>query len=244
MDINGDGHLDLVTGGFNSLTEIGNAPVYVMRGGEERLKFSISEYLKTVTDGFPLPMDEYPFCTKPCFADLNGDGLLDLIYGNRMGKFYCINGVKAEAGLSFSGTGKYLHYSDKSHVHIPAGYSSPHFVDWDADGDRDLLSGSKKGGVFYIENKGTANKPVWEKPEILLEPLSYSEKGGQLSPYLLAGKGSPTVPQYVTSVTTVDYNRDGKIDLVVGDHSTLHAELPNQELNTKDTGNIWIILKK
>ncbi len=242
MDIDGDNFLDLVSGGFNSTPSLGYAPVYVMKGGTDKLKYKTADHLHTVSGKVPLMNSAS--CTKPCFADLNNDGLLDLIYGDKRGRFFQFNGVKSKQGLSFSDEGKIIRFSDAKTLKLDAGYSSPHFTDWDGDGDLDLLSGSKKGGVFYFENEGTPEDALWAKPLVLLSPLEYSKTGGAASPYLIAGPDPAKTPQYVTCVTTVDYNQDAKLDLVIGDHSTLGEDYESKEFYTNDIGNVWVMLRK
>src|SRR5262245_40823247 len=93
------------------------------------------------TDGQPLIIPSKgeddiieSICTRPTAVDWDGDGKLDLVAGNFAGKFYLFKG---------KGEGKF----DPAPTRIEAGgkplevhfHGDPFFVDWDGDGDLDLL---------------------------------------------------------------------------------------------------------
>src|SRR5205823_377552 len=46
---------------------------------------------------------------------------------------------------------------------LPGAHSDPFLIDWDGDGDLDLISGCSDGGVYLAENKAGKGKP----PEFL-----------------------------------------------------------------------------
>jgi hypothetical protein len=51
------------------------------------------------------------------------------------------------------------------------GYTSPVLVDWDNDGDLDLIVGSSYDYFLYLENTGSARKPVFAAPRKLLHTV-------------------------------------------------------------------------
>jgi hypothetical protein len=77
---------------------------------------------------------------RPCVADVNGDGLLDLILAN-----YGRNGL-----LLNTGTGTFVDASERWGVAIDARYDTCALEDYDNDGRIDLyVNGTVTGGVSY-----------------------------------------------------------------------------------------------
>lgn len=74
-------------------------------------------------------------------------------------------------------------------------------VDWDADGDLDLLFGSFEGHVFLRANTGTARKPSFDAADIV-----QVEAGGK----------PIAVPTRHAMPVVADWDHDGRWDLVTG----------------------------
>ena len=107
----------------------------------------------------------------PTVADMDRDGDLDLIIGNKRGKLMYIENVAVEAGPFEMGDVLYPWFD------IDVGFSSvPTLVDLDEDGDLDLLVGEEKGNVNYFTNTGTKEVPVFKADET--DPDNFLNFGG------------------------------------------------------------------
>ena len=99
---------------------------------------------------------------------------------------------------------------------IAGAHSDPFVIDWDGDGDLDLLSGSSDGGVQWAENRAGKGKPPDLEPfRPLIKPGPQVEYGQILREEDLTG------PARRHAVWVDDVNGDGKLDLLVGDSATL-----------------------
>ncbi|MCX6151526.1 MAG: FG-GAP-like repeat-containing protein [Ignavibacteriales bacterium] len=176
-DLNNDGKLDLLLGrdlsSFVYFTGTGN---------------SAAPWQK-VTNIFNV-VEATSYWKNPYLCDLDGDGDLDLIYGNADGKliFYKNTGTANTAKLQ-------LDPSYFAAIQIPVGGSTVSFTDFDNDGDFDILSGNKSGKFYYLENSGNKYQPHFQ-----FKSVSFSTLTG----------GSYNKPVFV------DINTDGNIDIVAG----------------------------
>lgn len=166
-------------------------------------------------------------CTRPTAVDWDADGDLDLVVGNFPGSFYIFTG---------EGKGRFLPkaqviMSGNSPLKIDGAHSDPFIVDWDKDGDIDLLSGSSNGGVHWAENvAGPGKPPVLNSFRTLIEKRPPVEYGQPLSEEQLSG------PVSATRIWIDDVNSDGKFDVLVGDNVTLISVakgITNEEFNKK-----------
>jgi hypothetical protein len=216
VDIDGDGRRDILSGSY-SREDKDMAGLFQVLYGEPDGKFRKAEALKG-TDGEPLiiPHDEETdieaICTRPFAVDWDGDGHLDLVVGNFSGTFYWFRG---EGKGAFRPKPKVIN-AGKKPLRIDGHHSDPFAIDWDGDGDLDLLSGSGAGGVQWAENVAGAGKLPRLRPfQMLIKPGSSAEHGEYLSEDDLTG------PATSTRVWVADVNGDGKLDLLVGDSVTL-----------------------
>jgi len=215
VDIDGDGHRDILSGSY-SRTEKAMAGLFQVLYGKPNRTFRIAEVL-TGTDGEPLiiPLNGQPrtenICTRPFAVDWNGDRHLDLVVGNFSGTFYWFRG---------EGKGKFAPIPEPikaatQPLRIEGHHSDPFVVDWDRDGDLDVLSGSADGGVQWAENiAGKRKLPKLRPFQVLIKP-------GRRIEHAPINENELTGPTTSTRVWGDDVNGDGKLDLLVGDSVTL-----------------------
>ncbi|MCI0747086.1 MAG: VCBS repeat-containing protein [Verrucomicrobia subdivision 3 bacterium] len=217
MDLNNDGHRDILSGSYSRM-QGSMAGLFQVLWGEAGGKFKEATVLNG-TDKEPLiiPIKSKSeqienICTRPTTVDWNGDGKLDLVVGTFAGSFYVFTG---------EGNGKFTPKPEplmtgKKRLKIKGHHGDPFIVDWDGDGDLDLLSGSSEGGVQWAENTGAPGKtPVLKEFETVIKPGRTFETGQLVSEQEL------TEPASSTRVWVDDVNGDGKLDILVGDDVTL-----------------------
>jgi hypothetical protein len=216
VDIDGDGRRDILSGSYAS-DSAERAGLFQVLYGEPGGKFRKAEVLKG-TDGEPLSIPyngrtrSEDICTRPFAVDWDGDGHLDLVVGNSAGTFYWFRG---KAKGAFRPTPEAIQAGDEP-LRIKGRHSDPFAIDWDGDGDLDLLSGSSDGGVHWSENISGAGKlPVLREFQVLIEPGGSSEDGESLTEDDLKG------PANSTRVWVADVNGDRKLDVLVGDSVTV-----------------------
>ncbi|MCX7049041.1 MAG: FG-GAP-like repeat-containing protein [Candidatus Sumerlaeota bacterium] len=179
VDIDGDGDLDLFVGQKQGmpmfLRNDGTAGVAGMTFIAQNLDFtSLSAQYST-----------------PAFADLNGDGLPDLIMGDSLsGAILYFQNIGTAAAPAWQDTPTILASFTPGHRLRPA------LVDIDGDGDLDLFVGKEDGTISFYLNEGGPQIPLWTLITFLYEGIS------------VAGAASPAF---------CDMDGDGAYDLFVGD---------------------------
>ncbi|MBK8976919.1 MAG: VCBS repeat-containing protein [Planctomycetes bacterium] len=153
-------------------------------------------------------------CTRPFAIDWDGDGDLDLVVGNFRGTFHLFRG---EGQGRFAPRSEAILCNGKP-LQIDGAHGDPFCVDWDGDGDLDLLSGSSQGGVRWAQNVGDGTgEPVLRPFATLIEARPAQSDAGLLAEAQLAEA------QEDTRVWVADVDGDGKLDILVGDTVTLGA---------------------
>jgi hypothetical protein len=217
VDIDGDGHPDILSGSYSRMDK-DMAGLFQVLHGKGDGTFRKAEVLKG-TDGQPLiiPADNdsqltEKICTRPFAVDWDGDGHLDLVVGNFAGTFYWFKG---------QGKGRFLPKPELikaggAPLKLPGAHGDPFVIDLDGDGSLDLVSGCSDGGVYWARNRaGKGRVPDLEPFRPLIKP------GPPVKPGQPLREGDLKGPTHATRVWVADVNSDGKLDLLVGDCVTL-----------------------
>ena len=188
--------------------------------GQSDNKFKSAAVL-TGTDNKPLIIpiegDQYQtenICTRPVAVDWDGDEDLDLVVGNFAGSFYLFTG---EGKGNFNPEPVLIKTPDNKPLKVPGMHSDPFVIDWDGDGDLDLLSGSNAGGVYWAENTAAKGhkRPLFKGFELLIKTQ------GRVSSNSFLREEDITGPTVSTRIWVDDVNSDGKLDILVGDRVSL-----------------------
>lgn len=214
-DLNADGHDDIITATFEGTS-------FILYGSDEgwqepeHLKDSqgrnlvLSLYYDFDEDQYdnaerspPGEQHEEDHCVSTTAMDWDNDGDLDLLLGAKEGRLYLRKNIGSKKKPVFADENLLLQAVDKE-LMIPGGLTAAQPFDWDLDGDLDLICGSFQGGVYFVENTAKRGKPVaLAKPRKMLD--GNIDLGGE-EPY--ASKDWYATP--------LDYDKDGKLDLLVG----------------------------
>ena len=195
-DLDGDGDLDATVGWFwgdlryYENTGTAAAPVFVQQTGAAN----------------PFDGIDVGFCSSPTFADVDGDGDLDLVVGSTAGTLsYFENTGSAAAPVFVERTGLDNPFSSVG----VGGYSTPAFADLDGDGDLDLVVGDNAGNFAYRENTGSATVP------------QFVAVTGAANPFDGIDIGTYSAP------TFADIDGDGDLDVITGTSSAIIYYLEN-----------------
>jgi hypothetical protein len=227
VDLNADGHVDYLTATFDGSPHVawGSAagfgkPEHLKDAQGERIVISYiwdfdqkkhTEVGRSMPDGQAVKER----CISALAFDWDADGDHDLLLGSyENGHLYRQMNEGSNSAPAFTGKNLPVMAGDKPWA-IPAKMTAPRLVDWDGDGDMDLIAGSfgdsygaggEGGAVYLATNRGKPGQPDFGPLEVLIEP---SPKGGK----------APVRPDAGLYADAADVDGDGDLDLVVGGYS-------------------------
>lgn len=215
-DFDGDGDLDLLCGEFlDGFTYFENI------GTRHRPQYAAGQRVMQ-KDGSPLTMDLEMIV--PIAFDWDKDGDFDLIVGDEDGRVAFVENVSDRSSgttndnsqrppfkLAFSIP---RYFQQQAETLKCGALATPCGVDWDGDGDIDIVSGNTAGYIEIFENlsgPGTA-QPRWARPKRL-------EVDGKVFRIMAGRNGSIQGPAEAkwgyTTLNVADWNDDGLPDIVL-----------------------------
>jgi len=127
----------------------------------------------------PFGLDSTYYFAFPAFADLDGDGDMDLLVGEYYGAMQYFENTGSASNPQFAAP------QTNPFGLVSTYYNAfPAFADLDGDGDMDLLVGEYYGAMQYFENTGSASNPQFAAPQ--------ANPFGLVSTYYVAFPSLPT----------------------------------------------------
>jgi predicted neuraminidase len=197
VDFDGDGDQDIVVG-VGDWTDYGwdhaydshglwrNGPlhgyVYLIRNGGSADKPRYSESpVKVMAAGGDVDVYGWP---SPNFADFDGDGDLDLLCGEFLDGFTYFQNIGSRTEPAYA-AGSRLNDDQDRPLAMDLQMITPTAVDWDDDGDFDLIVGDEDGRVALVENTGRlrGREPVFLAPQYFQQEADTLKFGALATPY-------------------------------------------------------------
>ncbi len=159
-------------------------------------------------------------------ADFNGNGKLDIIAGEFLDKMTWFENIGTKKKPKYA-EGKLLLDEKGEIIRLHVQMITPVAVDFDGDGNIDLLVGDEDGRVAYIKNTGKVKKgmPVFKSPIYLQQKADNLKFGALSTPF------------------SVDWDGDGKDDIISGNSAGNIAFIKNMGGTTSPKWNAPVLLK-
>ncbi|MFA5191767.1 MAG: hypothetical protein WC740_13640, partial [Verrucomicrobiia bacterium] len=212
VDYDGDGALDITVGvgdwtdyGWdNAYTASGtwtNGPlrgfVYVLRNTGSNVAPAYDKPTKVMAGDKPVETFGWP---SPNFADFDGDGDLDLLCGEFLDGFTHFENIGTRTAPKYA-PGKRLKDADGKPLVMDLQMVTPTAIDWDQDGDLDLIVGDEDGRVAFIENTGKLRD---DHTPVFLAPRYFQQEADEMKFGALA------------TPCGCDWDGDGDTDIICG----------------------------
>ena len=209
-DVDDDGDLDLFVGikywgdygwddAFDSTGQWTRGPlhgyVYIIQNDGTTEKPQYAQPKMIEAGGRPIDVYGMP---APNLADFDGDGDLDIICGEFLDKLSYFENIGTRKKPEYA-EGRYLTHKGRI-IKMDLEMIIPAAIDWDKDGDIDLVVGQEDGRVALIENTGkvTRSMPQFLPPKFFRQQARDVKFGALVTPY------------------SFDWDGDGDEDLLCG----------------------------
>jgi len=152
--------------------------------------------VKIEAGGAPIDVYGWP---SPNFADFDGDGDLDLLCGEFLDRFTYFQNIGSATNPEY-GAGLKLVGADGQALAMHLQMITPTALDWDKDGDFDLIVGDEDGRVALVENVSPegASLPVFKQPVYFQQEADELKFGALATPF------------------AHDWDKDGDEDILCG----------------------------
>jgi len=216
VDMDGDGDLDILLGNEDG------RPTWIehMAGGKLSEERFLLQWDAVIDVGC---------LSVPVSCDWDNDGDIDLLIGNSSGFVEYFKNIRSKSdefsyvpGGRLKANGKEIRVlagntgSIQGPDEAKYGYTMPEVVDWDEDGDLDLLLSDVCGEHYFYENIGSRKNPRLT----VGKPLLVDWPSKPLKPEWLWRQPAPAelVTHWRCRPAAVDWNKDGFTDYVTVDH--------------------------
>ncbi len=158
------------------------------------------------------------FGSWPFPVDWDNDQDLDILIGSFGGNLFLRENIGSREEPRYSGQSVQI-LSEDSLLKV-ANHAAPMVADWDRDGLWDLVIGAGDGSVGWHRNIGKIGSPEFGSRQLLVAANEnvVAEKFVQQN----LAPGEEPQPGARSQIFVYDYNRDGWLDLLVGDHSDIN----------------------
>ncbi len=229
VDIDGDGQSDILVGSFEGVP-------FLIRGSKQG--YLPAERILDENDETVLLSDFWNretnkwdktdragvegHCTSAHAVDWTGNGAMDLLLGDYYGgRLYWRENIGTATEPKFAATAQPV-MAGQQPVEVKGGLSAPIAVDFNGDGLFDILLGGSKGGVYYLENIGEVGQPRFAEMATLVPAIP---NRGAFMTEVPVVDGLPAYPGSSWHIELVDYNGNGKLDLLVGARALWQPEV-------------------